>query len=499
MTARSNMLLCSFTATVLCAAIASSTLAQDGPVTTTTPEAPIDPVQPGEEMTAQERLNELALRAADAVAPLPEGEQKQLKTIVMGVEGKCQWRKKDAKSWTTAKKDQSLEPGTQIRTGRKSKLVLRVGHNATVLIDSLARVTLPTVLQEGGKLTTTVQVDRGRTDVKVGHVGLTNDFSVLTPSGALAVKGTEFAVSHSALQGTQIVSARTNTMRAIEVSYFGSKVKQFLSGSSVSSQKIPNPATKAAFAASGPTPLMASAALDRQDAPSPASQAISGSDPVQGQTRVQIAAHQQSGYEDAEDELEVPADYPLDLPGWDDYLVYTVPQDDLGHLAAAIYFDIKLTNLPSHVDPSMPPTRRIPSAFENNLQAATGWHDPSRDEYFDPSTGTLHVPWGKPLPDPSTSLLGQQYQNIIDYGDAIDEQYDDYTPTMTDAQALLSYMNEFCILQFDEQGNTVASCRQAFADALNQYIYTAYGPTQYGYQLQQLEETGPDGDCPSCP
>ena len=98
------------------------------------------------------------------------------------------------------KKTRNSRAGTQIRTGRKSKLVLRVGLNATLLIDSLARVTLPTVKQDGDTLTTTVQVDRGRTDIKVGHVGLTNDFSVLTPSGALAVKGTEFAVSHNALQ-----------------------------------------------------------------------------------------------------------------------------------------------------------------------------------------------------------------------------------------------------------------------------------------------------------
>ncbi|MCH2136546.1 MAG: FecR family protein [Phycisphaerales bacterium] len=486
------------TALVLSALLSSPALAQDGPVTTDTPDAPVDPVQPGEEMTAQERLNELALRAAEAVAPLPEGEVKQLKTIVMGVEGKCQWRKKDAKAWTDAKVDQALSAGTQIRTGRKSKLVLRVGLNATVLVDSLARVTLPTVVQEGGKLKTMVQVKRGRADVKVGHVGLTNDFSVLTPSGALAVKGTEFAVAHSALKGTQIVSARTNTIRAIEVNYFGSKVTQYLSASSVSTQKTPNPATVAAFAANGPPPLMASAALDRQDAPSAAAQAVSGTDPVQGQTRQQVAAQHQAGEED-----ELPADYPLSLEGWEPYLVHQVPQDDLGHLAAAIYFDMKLQHLPPEVDPYMAPTRRVVSTFENNLFERTNWFDHQRDlqGYYNDDTGQLDVPWGAPLPDPAVSVLGGQYQAIIDYGDMVSQQQDgDQSQNSQHAKTVLSLINEFCEYNFTADAANVVKCREAFAHALNKELYNHYGPTQYGYQLSQLEDlVGPDGGCPDCP
>ena len=74
-------------------------------------------------------------------------------------------------------------------------------------------------------------------------------------------------------------------------------------------------------------------------------QAISGSDPIQNQTRTQIAAQQESSYNDAEEEvgeiIELPPDYPLGLDGWNEYLTYTVPQEDLGHLAAGIYFDLK--------------------------------------------------------------------------------------------------------------------------------------------------------------
>ena len=508
MTARSNNAFRSAGFTLLCTStlvFGSLAIAQDGPVTTNTPDTPIVPVEPTQELSVQDKLNALALLAAEAVAPLANGETRQLPTLVMGTTGKCQWRAKDAKSWTAAKKDQKLEAGTQIRTGRKSKLVLRVGLNATLLIDSLARVTLPTVMQDGGTLTTAVQVDRGRTDVKVGHVGLTNDFSVLTPSGALAVKGTEFAVSHNALQGTQIVSARTNTIRAIEVNYFGSKVTQYLSASSISTQKTPNPATRAAFASNGPPPLQAAAAMDRQDAPSAVGQAVSGSDPIQNQTRTQIAAQQESSYNDAEEEIELPPDYPLGLDGWNQYLTYTVPQEDLGHLAAGIYFDLKLQHLPSWVDPSEAPTRRVPAAFENNLYVLNnGWHDPSRAQYI--IDGVLDVPWGAELPDASTSLLGQQYQEMINYGDSVDDEGVQYVPSATDTQALLTHINEFCVLTFDSEGNSVYNCRLAYANALNDYLYAAYGPTQYEHQLQQLEEYGVDGngnyqgvDCQTCP
>ena len=79
-------------------------------------------------------------------------------------------------------------------------------------------------------------------------------------------------------------------------------------------------------------------------------------------------------------------------------------------------------------------------------------------------------------------------------------------PRSTDTQALLTHINEFCVLTFDSQGNSVYNCRLAYANALNDYLYAAYGPTQYGYQLQQLEEYGENGggsyqgdDCPTCP
>ena len=471
------------TALVSSLVLSTALVAQDGaPVETTTPGESLQPLQPGEEKTAQQKLNELALKAAEALKPLPDGKQRQLKTVVMTAQGKAQWRSKGSKKWTTAKQDQVLQAGTQIRTGRASKLVLRVGLNATVLIDSLARITLPTVLQHGKTLTTTLQIDRGRADIKVGHVGLTNDFSVLTPSGALAVKGTEFAVSHSALKGTQIVSARTNTIRAIEVSYHGSKLKQFLSASSVSTQKTPNPANAAAFASAGPAPLVASESIEQQDAGSATTEAVIGSNPVQGSTRTQIAAQQETNNEEAIDDIPLPPDYPQNLAGWSDYFQNTVYQEDDGVLAAAIYFDLKWQVLPHENGETPVLARRVPATFENNLFASTGWNDPFRDHYFEHG---MTVPPGDDLPDATSSVLGAAYQSIIDYGDNIDENYPDYHATSADLNKLLTYMNDFCVITFHVDGSQVDLCRTAYADALNATLYDTTGFTAYALALEQ--------------
>jgi hypothetical protein len=473
---------------LLCCLLLSTTLvAQDGaPVETTTPGESLQPLQPGQAMTSQEKLNALALKAAEALKPLPDGEQRQLKTVIMTAQGKAQWRAKGSKKWTTAKQDQVLQAGTQIRTGRSSKLVLRVGLNATVLIDALARVTLPTVLQHGKTLTTTLQIDRGRADIKVGHVGLTNDFTVLTPSGALAVKGTSFAVSHNALKGTQIVSARTNAIRAIEVSYHGSKLKQFLDASSVSTQETPNPANAAAFASAGPAPLVASESIEQQDAESATTEAVIGSNPVQGSTRTLIAAQQETNNEEAIDDIPLPPDYPQNLAGWSDYFQNTVYQEDDGALAAAIYFDVKLQSLPPESGSTTELARRVPAAFENNLFASTAWNDPSRDQYIEHvgDQTILNVPWGADLPDATTGALGAAYQSIIDYGDNIEENYPDYPGSSADLNNLLQYMNDFCVITFQVDGNNVDLCRDAYANALNSTLYDPTGFTAYAWALE---------------
>ena len=150
------------------------------------------------------------------------------------------------------RRDDTLPEGAMIRTGLKSSLTLRVGLNATVLIDSNARVTIPRIVHDGQQLETAVKVARGRADIQVNHVGLTNDFSVVTPSGALAVKGTGFACRYDEFNGTSIVGSRKNTINAIEVHYYATKLAYYLSGGAISSSTNENP-TLAALIEAAPS------------------------------------------------------------------------------------------------------------------------------------------------------------------------------------------------------------------------------------------------------
>ncbi len=82
-------------------------------------------------------------------------------------------------------------------------MLLRVGLNANILIDSGSRVSLPQMVHAGDVLRTAIQVNRGRADLQVGQVGLTNDFSVLTPSGALAERDEDRRLGLNRPVGTQ--------------------------------------------------------------------------------------------------------------------------------------------------------------------------------------------------------------------------------------------------------------------------------------------------------
>lgn len=189
-----------------------------------------------------------------------------LRAVVMKVKGRVQWRPDEKRPWKSAQVDDVLEPGSRIRSGRASQMVLRVGHNATIMVESHTRLALPRVLREGQTLRTVVEVSRGRADIKVDRVGLTNDFSVVTPSGTLAVRGTGFAVEYGGFEGTQIHAARFNEIASIEVTYFVSRIALAISARAISSDRHPNPAVGQLFKGFGP-PRLISALLESDATP----------------------------------------------------------------------------------------------------------------------------------------------------------------------------------------------------------------------------------------
>jgi hypothetical protein len=191
------------------------------------------------------KADETAKPAKKAEVPaLPEGKTKVYRAIVLKVVGIAQARADRAKDWKDLKVNDVLQPGATVRTGRKSMVALRVGVNATMLIDRQTRIAIPEIIQNGEKLKTRVSLEWGRTEVKVNKVGRINDFEVATPSATLAVRGTAFRVMWDVIKGHRVVGVPDNRIRAIMVEYLHG-VEAALSKSDSSSERFPLPALDA--------------------------------------------------------------------------------------------------------------------------------------------------------------------------------------------------------------------------------------------------------------
>lgn len=189
--------------------------------------------------------------AGTATAPTAPAAE-PMRSIFIDVSGKVQWRANADDAWHDAKVNDEVQPGVEVRTGLRSRATLRVGRNATVLVDAGTLFQLPTVAQEGEVLRTTAAVKHGRADFKVDKVGLSNDFKVVTPSTTLAVRGTEFAIATGALKQVEVVGARRNSIAAIELKYALTNSTVQMSGASSSSSGMHQPAHSAAEGASAP-------------------------------------------------------------------------------------------------------------------------------------------------------------------------------------------------------------------------------------------------------
>lgn len=187
--------------------------------------------------------------AAPATAA-PGGQS--LQALFIEVNGKVQWRAAADQPWQNAKVNDVVTPGGEVRTGLKSFAALRVGDNATALIDAGTMFQMPAVVKDGDTLRTTVSVKSGRADFKVDKVGLTNDFKVVTPSTTLAVRGTEFAVASGALKQVEVLGARRNTINAIELKYALSNTVVRMSGASASNTNLKQPTHNAVVATASP-------------------------------------------------------------------------------------------------------------------------------------------------------------------------------------------------------------------------------------------------------
>ncbi len=182
----------------------------------------------------------------------------QLQAIFIDIQGKVRWRMAGVSAWTEAKVNDLLSPGVEIRTGLKSRAGLRIGKNATILVDAGTTFQLPNLVQDGQTLRTLASVKSGRVDFKVDHVGFTNDFQVVTPQTTLAVRGTGLYVDYSPSKGVQIGGVDSNTFRAVEVKYITANLTYFLSGQgqTATEQDKQDPVRNAWVNTIGPTPIV---------------------------------------------------------------------------------------------------------------------------------------------------------------------------------------------------------------------------------------------------
>jgi len=164
--------------------------------------------------------------------------------IVLEVTGRVRTRDAKGAPWKPLKENDVLRAGAEIQTGIRSTVALRIGENATALVDPGTTVVIPSIDRAEGLLSTQMGVRMGRVDVRVDHVGFENDFSIVTPSTVVAVRGTALAVSCGSLSGTEVMGARLNVLRAIEARWIERRLN-FYFGHGASTRRFPDPASGA--------------------------------------------------------------------------------------------------------------------------------------------------------------------------------------------------------------------------------------------------------------
>jgi len=528
-----------FSLMLLAALLAMATAhGQESPVAVNTAEAVTDPAPPNRIDEIQYKLAQLKGSISVQAKPLPEGETRVLAALVIESKGRCQWRPDKDAAWKKAEVNDSLRAGAHIRTGLNSMLTLRCGLNSTVLVDSNTRATLPQLIQDGQKLKTIVTVDRGRADIQVDHVGLTNDFSVLTPSGSLAVKGTGMGVQYDGFKGTRIVGARHNRMNAIEMRYFAREGHVwFMSGGAVSTQSVPNPAIGAALETQPEASLQAYEAEDAASYDSVADQALASTDSATLTTRVVLAQERQAVNESVLNELEQlvianmlaeqealllaamdaansgiideelvdiiddtiendppPTQEILDIPGYSSYFTQMQNPSDQAFLAAAMVLDLVGKDIPLYsgmtsgigasveVNGQTVDRRKLPRALENAFYQA------GYDGSLTGGRESAAIPSG--YDDlPSTGPLRDMYLNLISYGlnrpDWFDPNSSSGTPTNADLEQMVQIYENYLQANSAAFSGDLETPRQFFVNSLDVALFTvpSTGFTPYANQL----------------
>ncbi|MEO7741728.1 MAG: tetratricopeptide repeat protein [Usitatibacter sp.] len=133
----------------------------------------------------------LARSLAVVLCALPIAAFAQPAAEIVSLKGKGDYSLSPAGGWTPAKVQQRVDPGTWLRTQQDSKMSLLLADQTNAAID--ANTTLQVKVADGGAARKSIvdfQKGKGRFETRTP----TRSFSMATPTGLAAIRGTEWVV-----------------------------------------------------------------------------------------------------------------------------------------------------------------------------------------------------------------------------------------------------------------------------------------------------------------
>ncbi len=193
-------------------------------------------------------------RVGNAAQPMPNtpapNAPQALTATVLEVTGRAMTRTGAEQPWKPIQKGANLPVGAEVQTGLKSSIVIQTGPNATIVIESLSNIIIgQNEIDEQKIIRTNVGKKYGRMRFDVRDAGFKNDFRVTTPTGVMAVKGTNGGLDGNALTGEHVFGDPSNSKNAI---HWTTDFETWLSSNEQVSKFFPTPDDYQRFLAEHP-------------------------------------------------------------------------------------------------------------------------------------------------------------------------------------------------------------------------------------------------------
>lgn len=152
---------------------------------------------------------------AQTAAKKSQGEQEKLgEATVVSVAGQCEKLVivDETENWLPIQKGEKLKEMTVVRTGFRSKLVLKFEDRGEVIVRNGTEVGISEFRRAGQMVRTKLGLKYGRMNLSVDSSRGTNDFRVKTPVALLSVRGTSGEIAYHPGEGLRL-GGETGTWR----------------------------------------------------------------------------------------------------------------------------------------------------------------------------------------------------------------------------------------------------------------------------------------------